>query len=429
MNAPFSSISPMSRRVFAEKLAKTTLGVTLLPHLVQAVETAPVADVKSLPGFGKAKNVIWLQMIGGMSHIDTLDPKTGDSKGARDPIQTKADYQLGGYLPTLAKDHADKLAIVRSMTSKTGVHASGQYLMRTGYEQRGTIKHPVLGAWAQEILGKSGKMLPSSVCVNRGPEHGNGFFSAAYSPLPIHDPEAGLQYSEFSAEADVMSRRLALLNKVDAGFRSKFQDTNLKAYSDFYDDTLKLLSSEDLSAFKLTDEKSDEREKYGMNKFGQGCMLARRLVERGVRFIEVTQGGWDMHNDIDDGMEENGTIIDTAISALLSDLQSRGLLGSTMVVLCSEFGRGPKINSRNGRDHHPKVFSTMLAGGPAKGGTIYGSSDKEGFAVADKQATIQDFHSTVGHAMGMDVNQIIMSPSNRPFTVGDKGTVISAVLA
>jgi uncharacterized protein (DUF1501 family) len=429
MNAPLLSLDPVSRRSFTEQLAKTTLGVTLLPHLVPAADTAPAADNKTMPGFGKAKNVIWLQMIGGMSHIDTLDPKTGESKGARDPIQTKADYQLGGYLPTLAKDHADKLAIIRSMTSKTGVHASGQYLMRTGYEQRGTIKHPVLGAWAQELLGKSSKTLPSSVCVNRGPEHGNGFFTAAFSPLPIHDPEAGLQYSTFTASADIMSKRLALLNKVDAGFRSKFQDSNLKAYSDFYDDTLKLLSSEDLNAFKLTDEKQDEREKYGMNKFGQGCMLARRLIERGVRFVEVTQGGWDMHNDIDDAMEENGTIIDTAISALLSDLQAKGMLANTLIVLCSEFGRGPKINSRSGRDHHPKVFSTLLAGGPIKGGTIYGSSDKEGNSVADKMTTIQDFHSTVGHAMGMDVNQVVMSPSNRPFTVGDKGEVIAAVLA
>lgn len=428
MNRLPHSTELVTRRHFAEQVARTALGVTLLPHLVPAAESA-APNPAGLPGFGKAKNVIWLQMIGGMSHIDTLDPKTGDSKGARDPIQTKADYQLGGYLPTLARDHADKLAIIRSMSSKTGVHASGQYLMRTGYEQRGTIKHPVLGAWAQELLGKSSKTLPSSVCINRGPEHGNGFFSAAFSPLPIHDPEAGLQYSTFAASADVMSRRLALLNKIDSPFRSNFQDTNLKAYTDFYDDTLKLLSSDDLNAFKLTDEKDAEREKYGLNKFGQGCMLARRLVEHGVRYIEVTQGGWDMHNDIDDGMEENGTIIDTAISALLSDLKERGLLASTLIVLCSEFGRGPTINSRSGRDHHPKAFSTMLAGGPVRGGTIYGASDKEGASVADKQASIQDFHSTIGHAMGMDVNQVVMSPSNRPFTVGDKGQVIPEVLA
>lgn len=427
MNTPIRSLDSISRRQFAEHVAKATLGVTLLPHLLKGEAAAPSS--KALPGFGKAKNVIWLQMIGGMSHIDTLDPKAGDSKGPGDPITTKAGYQLGAYLPTLAKDHSEKLAIIRSMSSKTGVHASGQYLMRTGYEQRGTIKHPILGAWAQELLGKSSQTLPSTVCVGRSPEHGNGFFSAAFSPLPIHDPEAGLQYAQFDAAPAIMSKRLALLNQVDAGFRAKFQDTNLKAYSDFYDDTLKLLSTEDLNAFRLTEEDSTVREKYGMNKFGQGCMLARRLVERGVRFIEVALGGWDMHNDIGDGMEDNGTILDTALAALLSDLQSRGLLESTLVVLCSEFGRSPKINSRNGRDHHPKVFSTLLAGGPAKGGTIYGSSDKEGSAPADKQITIQDFHSTIGHAMGMNVDQVIMSPSNRPFTVGDKGTVIAEVLA
>ncbi len=427
MNAPLRSLDSISRRQFAEHVAKTTLGVSLLPHLLRGAAAAP-ADTKSLPGFGKAKNVIWLQMIGGMSHIDTLDPKAGASKGPGDPITTKAGYQLGGFLPKLAKDHSDKLAIIRSMTSKTGVHASGQYLMRTGYEQRGTIQHPVLGAWAQELLGKSSKTLPSTVCVGRSPEHGNGFFSAAFSPLPIHDPEAGLQYAQFDASPEIMTKRLTLLNKVDAGFRAKFQDTNLKAYTDFYDDTLKLLSTEDLQAFRLTDEDSAARETYGMNKFGQGCMLARRLVERGVRFVEVAHGGWDMHNDIADGMEENGTLLDTALAALLSDLQSRGLLESTLVVLCSEFGRTPKINSRNGRDHHPKVFSTLLAGGPAKGGTIYGASDKEGNSPADKQVTIQDFHSTVGHAMGMDVNQIVMSPSNRPFTIGDKGMVIADVL-
>lgn len=425
MNTALRSLDSISRRKFAEHVAKTTLGVTLLPHFIQGQETP---NPKSLPGFGKAKNVIWLQMIGGMSHIDTLDPKTGDSKGPGDPITTKAGYQLGGYLPNLAKDHSDKLAIIRSMTSKTGVHASGQYLMRTGYEQRGTIRHPVLGAWAQDLLGKSSQTLPSSVCVGRAPESGNGFFSAAFSPLPIHDPEAGLQYAEFTVSPDIINKRLALLNQVDAGFRAKFQDTNLKAYSDFYDDTLKLLKTEDLKAFRLSEENDAAREKYGMNKFGQGCMLARRLVERGVRFIEVAHGGWDMHNDIADGMEDNGTLLDTALAALLTDLQERGLLQSTLVVLCSEFGRTPKINSRNGRDHHPKVFSTLLAGGPAKGGTIYGSSDKEGNAPADKQVTIQDFHSTVGHAMGMDVNQIVMSPSNRPFTVGDKGTVITEVL-
>ncbi len=427
MKSALLQLDPQTRRQFAETVAKTALGVTLLPRLGGAASTAPGVDNRTLPGFGKARHVIWLQMIGGMSHIDTLDPKEGDTKGPADPIPTKAGYQLGGYLPKLAKDHSEKMAIIRSMTSKTGVHASGQYIMRTGYDPRGTIMHPALGAWAQQMLGKSSASLPSSVCINRGPDHGNGFFSAAFSPLPIHDPEAGLQYA--SGGADSLGKRLGLLNKLDAGFRAKFQDTNLKAYSDFYDDTLKLLASQDLQAFKLDSEAADMREAYGRNKFGQGCLLARRLVEHDVRFIEVAFGSWDMHNDIDDAMEDKGTVLDTALSALLGDLQARGLLDKTLVVLCSEFGRSPKINERSGRDHHPKVFSTLLAGGPVKGGTIYGASDKQGNSPADKQVTIQDFHSTVGHAMGLDVNEIVMSPSNRPFTVGDKGQAIAEVFA
>ncbi len=427
MKPALFQLDPLSRRRFAETVAKAALGVTLLPRFGAAADTAPGLDNRSLPGFGKAKHVIWLQMLGGMSHIDTLDPKQGDTKGPADPIPTKAGYQLGGFLPTLAKEHAEKLAIVRSMTSKTGVHADGQYVMRAGYEPRGTIKHPVLGAWAQQLLGKSNPSLPSSICINRGPDHGNGFFPAAFSPLPIHDPEAGLQYA--SANTDSLGKRLGLLNRLDADFRAKFQDLNLKAYSDFYDDTLKLLASEDLKAFQLEAEDAALRETYGRNKFGQGCLLARRLVEHGVRFIEVAYGGWDMHNDIDDGMADQGANLDAGLSALLGDLQARGLLADTLVVLCSEFGRTPKINTRNGRDHHPKVFSTLLAGGPVRGGTIYGASDKDGYYPADKQVTIQDFHSTVGHAMGLDVNEVVMSPSNRPFTVGDKGRVIAEVFA
>src|SRR5262249_50440374 len=153
--------------------------------------------------------------------------------------------------------------------------------------------------------------------------------------------------------ADVMQKRMALLNKLDDSFRGKFQDINLKAYSDFYDNTLQLMASSDLNAFKLTEESNDIRQKYGTrNKFGQGCLLARRLIEHGVRFVEVAMGGWDMHNDIDTAMKDKGGVLDSAFSALLSDLDSRGLLKSTLVVICSEFGRTPNINGRSGRDHY-----------------------------------------------------------------------------
>lgn len=429
MKSPFLTLDPLSRRSFVEQIARTSLGVTLLPLALKAGETDKLnGDVRKLPGFGKAKNVIWLQMLGGMSHIDTFDPKSGSSKGPSSPIKTKADFELSNYLPKLA-GLGNKLTLIRSMTSKTGVHAAGQYVIRTAFEQRGTVKHPVLGAWAQKILGPSHKTLPSSVCINRGPDHGNGFFGAAYSPLPLHDPDAGLQYAQSDTSSELLHKRLALLNKMDASFRDKFQDTNLKSYTEFYDDTLKLLTSSDLKAFKLDEEPSAQRDMYGQNKFGQGCLLARRLIEHGVRFVEVAYNGWDMHNDIESGMEEKGEVLDTAVAALIQDLESKGLLGSTLIVVCSEFGRTPKINSRSGRDHYPKVFSTMLAGGGVKGGYVHGSSDQEGKEVADKQTTIPDFHSTIGHAMGMDVDQVVMSGSGRPFTVGDKGKIVAEVFA
>lgn len=425
-----NQLDPLSRRAFCERWASAALGVTVLHGFgrssllsAESKSTAP-----SGPGFGKAKNVIFLQMTGGMSHIDTLDPKDGPTQGPKAPIKTKADFQLGGIMENLAK-HADKISIVRSMTSKTGVHAAGQYIIRTGYEERGTIKHPNIGAWAQHFLGASHKTLPSSVCVNRQPQNGNGFFPSSFAPLPILDPDSGLQYAKSEASEEAMIKRLVLLEQLDTGFRDRFQTSDVKSYTQFYDKTISIMSSTDLEAFKLTEEPAAMKEKYGKGKFGQGCLLARRLVEKGVRYIEVAKGGWDMHNNIDDGLDEHGAEMDQALSALLDDLKERGLLDSTLVVLCSEFGRTPKINGNSGRDHHPKVFSTLLAGGGIKGGFIYGSSDKEGMAVADKQASPQDFLSTIGWSLGLPIDEIVMSPSNRPFTVGDKGKAIMELFA
>lgn len=412
-----------------ERWAQTALGVTVLHGTSRFALAAEQAAAKaSGPGFGKAKRVIFLQMVGGMSHIDTLDPKAGETQGPKAPIATKAGFELGGTMTNLA-NHADKVTLIRSMTSKTGVHAAGQYIIRTGYEQRGTIQHPILGAWAQHFMGASHENLPSSVCVNRQPQSGNGFFPASFSPLPILDPDAGLQYSQSDVSGDVMQKRLAMLDRLDAGFRARFKTASVKSYTEFYENTVRIMSSDDLKAFSLADESEELREKYGRNKFGQGCLLARRLIEKGIRYVEVASGGWDMHNNIEEGLEDRGTELDVGLSALLQDLQERGLLESTLVVLCSEFGRTPRINQNAGRDHYPKVFSTLLAGAGVKGGYVYGASDKSGSAVADKQTSIQDFLSTIGYAMGLPVDEVVMSPSNRPFTVGDKGVPIADVFA
>lgn len=435
MKTELLRLDDYSRRQFMLNTAKTALGVSLLPGLASkmaAAEGAASVTGPGTPGFGKAKSVIYLWMGGGMTHIDTFDPKTGDTKGASERIRTKADGvdYLGGYLPKLA-EQAGKLSIIRSMSSKTGVHESGTYIMKTGYEPRTTIVHPCMGVWASHFLGKIKDVtLPDSVIVNSGSSYpGSGFFPPAMSPIPISNPESGLQNISPTTSDAMFSKRIGLMNEFDTSFRKKFQSEDVKAYTEFYDETLKLMKSEDLKAFDLTQESPETREKYGRNNFGQGCLLARRLVESGVRFVEVQMGGWDMHNTIDNAMTNNGNTLDTAFAALLQDLDSKGLLDSTLVVLGSEFGRTPDINENDGRDHYPLAYSTVLAGGGVKRGYVHGATDKDGRRPADKQTTPQDFLATVGHAMGLPVDEVVMSPTNRPFTVADKGVPVIDVFA
>jgi hypothetical protein len=424
MSNPHLKLSSASRREFMLRSAKTALGVSVLSQFDQLHGAS--APVPSGVG-GKAKSVIYLYMAGGMSHIDTFDPKGGDTKGYATPVSTSADFQLGGYMTNLAKQ-ADKITVIRSMTTKTGVHEGGNYLMHTGYEQRGTIVHPSLGAWGQHFLGKKGT-LPASVTISGGGNHpGAGFFPPAFSPIPISNPEAGLQNRAPTVAEKTFQKRVELMNEFDSAFRAKFVTSDVRDYNGFYEETLKLLKSDELKAFDIVQESAEAKALYGSSTFGKGCLLARRLVQNGVRFVEVQVGGWDMHNNIDNAMNTVGKTMDSVFAALLKDLKATGLLDSTLVVLGSEFGRTPKINENSGRDHYP-VFSTVLAGGGVKGGYIHGSTDAEGRAITDKQVTVADFIATIGAAMGLPITEITYSPSGRPFTVGDKGKAVLEVFA
>jgi hypothetical protein len=317
------------------------------------------------------------------------------------------------------------------MSSKTGVHEAGTYIMKTGYEPRGTIVHPNLGAWGSHFLGRiKGVTLPDSVVVNSGSAYpGAGFFPPALSPIPISNPETGLQNIKPTTSDGQFKKRIGLMDEFDTAFRKKFKSEDVKAYTEFYDETMKLMKSEDLKAFDLSDEPAAVREKYGRNQFGQGALLARRLVQAGVRFIEVQSGGWDMHNNIDQAMGGTGATMDSVFAALIEDLASNGLLESTLVCMGSEFGRTPDINENEGRDHYPLAYSTVFAGGGVKGGFVYGSTDKDGRRVVDRQVSPQDFQATIGHAMGLPIDEVVMSPSNRPFTVADKGVPVVEIFA
>lgn len=407
------------RRAFIRRLARSAFGVALLPQLPgQALRSAlAAAETPRGPGAGKAKSVIMLQLKGGMSHIDTFDPKEGPSKGPRGAIGTKADFQVTEFLPETAKV-ADKICVIRSMTAKVGVHESAQYLMRTGYEKRGTIVHPSLGAWMHHHLGPSHATLPASVCVNRNAGHGNGFLPASTSPLPILDPDDGLAHARPRVRDEVMDRRLGLLRGLEQQSAMLGRDENARAYGAFYEGALRLMKGQDLDAFDVAQEPESARAPYGTSKFGRGCLLARRLVERGVRFVEVESNGWDHHKELEDGMQDEGAQFDQGFSALLRDLDGRGLLDSTLVVVATEFGRDPRTNG-SGRGHYPKVFSCVLAGAGVRRGHVHGASDERGAEPAANPVTVGDLHATIAWAAGVPLERVVKSPTGRPFTIGN----------
>ncbi len=421
-----------TRRLFLERAAQSLLGVTVLPALGSFAVGADdkKKPMPKLPGGGTASHVIYLFMTGAMSHLDTFDCRGGrENEGETKPIQTNASgMTLGSWLPELAK-LGNQLALVRSLHTETADHEAGRYLMRTSYKEIASIRHPGMGAWIMKLQGlRKNRTLPDNVLIGGDNRHpGAGFMEPTYTPIPIGDPNAGLQNTkqpEYLTSGSFQNR-LDLVNKFDAGFRKKYPQKQVEAYSEFYRQAKELMGSEDLKAFDLGLEKKEEREKYGMDAFGQGCMLARRLVENDVKFVEVTFGNWDMHTDLYDKVGSTAGRLDHAVATLLSDLQTRGLLKKTLVVITSEFGRTPKINQNSGRDHHPGVFTGVFAGGGIKGGTVWGESDKQGHSVETDGVTVADFNATIAHALGLKLQEEIFSKSGRPFKVAHDGTPVT----
>ena len=421
-------LSGLDRRQFIEYAAKSVLGVSIFPALERALAAAPATKA------GKATRLIYLFMNGGMTHLDTFDLKPGhENQGETKPIATSVPgLQISQYLPTLAGQF-DKMAVIRSLNSQTGDHEAGEYLMRTSYKEIATERHPSMGPWMQKFNGRQNKTLPDTVLIGAPARHpGAGFFDPTFSPLPIGDPNRGLENTtapEYLTEAS-FEKRIKLIDGFDKKFRQRFPVRNVKTYSDFYSEAISLLSSGELKAFNLSEEKNEDRDRYGRDPFGQGCLLARRLIENNVRCVEVTCGGWDMHSNIFNGatMPARGAIMDKAMGNLLKDLAERGLLKETLVVLTTEFGRSPKINYNAGRDHHPAVFSAVLAGGGIKGGQFYGSSDEEGHGVDKDGVTPADFNATIATALGLPLEEIVHSPSGRPFKVAHDGAPIMKLL-
>ncbi len=415
----------LARRAFLGQAARAAFGITLLDGLAGRPATAAPAAAGT--------NVIYLMMRGAMSHIDTFDPKPGrEEQGETKAIATKLPgVMFGEHLPLLA-GLADRLAVIRSLTTETGAHEQGTYLMRTSYAQLNSIRHPAFGSWALHVLGKRSRDLPGYVLVGNGNEHpGCGFLDPAVTPVPLADPERGLENiarPAYLSQAN-FERRLSLAERIDGDFKRHYAGRQIEAYDQMYADAVRLMGSGDLAAFDISREDAATRERYGRSRLGQGCLLARRLVESGVRCVEVEMGGWDMHRDLWEELPEKVGELDTAMAALIDDLAARGLLGSTLVVLATEFGRTPKVNENAGRDHHPAVFSCVLAGAGVKPGVVHGASDAAGRLPDRDAVSVADFNATIAAACGMPWEKEFVAPNGRPFKIGNDGTPVAAVLA
>ncbi len=413
-----------SRREFIQFAAKAFLGVSVWP----AAGALAAQQTGSAP---KAKQVIYLFMNGAMSHLDTFDPKPGvEQQGPTKSIKTSVPgISISEHLPGLAK-RMKKLNIIRSMSTATGAHQPGRYLMRTSYKEIASTRHPSLGAWVQRVQGRMNKELPGSVLVGNSTGHPSaGFLDAQFAPVPIGSASTGLRNTKepkYLGDSQFHDR-MKLTFQFDRPFREKYQNSEVKGYTDLYREAIRLLKSKDLEAFDIRKEKAPVREAYGSHSLGQGCLLARRLLENGIRFVEVDQGGWDNHRDIFTEIPQKANQLDQAISALLDDLEKKTMLDETLIVLATEFGRTPKINKNAGRDHHPGAFSSLLAGGGTKGGVAWGRSDEVGFGVEDDQVSVQDFNATIAHAMGIPLDEEIYSPAGRPFTIARGGEPITGI--
>jgi hypothetical protein len=426
MKDTLSNLDESTRRSFLLHAAYSTLGVSLAPsYLLGAENTEPLKKPTVKP---PCERVIFLYMKGGMSQADTFDPKEKASIGGKSkPIKTQSpDLLLSDQLPKLAQQAKD-LSVIRSMTTKTGAHSQARYVMHTGYRQKTGMTHPQLGSWAQMFLGKSHPVLPSSVLIASG-NPGPGFLPPDYSPMPIGNASRGIKDLLPEINQEQLNKRVRLAQKFSSAFSHYFPHDDVKAYSDFYNQTIKFMSGDMAEPFDIQKEPGNLRSQYGNHPFGQGALLARRLIERGVRYIEVTSSqNWDSMHGGTNSLNRLSNELDGTVSALMNDLRNRDMLKSTMIVVTTEFGRTPKVKGNGGRDHHPNGFSAMLAGGGIKGGIAVGETDADGRDPFPEYEP-KDLHATIATALGMTGTKIRRLPG-RPSFLGGKPKPIKEILS
>jgi len=387
----------------------------------------------------KAKSVIHIFLPGGMAQQESFDPKPYsplEYRGEFRTVKTNTGEEFCETVPNLAKC-ADKFSIIRSMTHGEAAHERGTHNMFTGYKPSPALVFPSFGSVISHEYGPRNN-LPPYVCVPNVPNEfaGSGYLSSSFGPFALGDDPTRAEFKvrdlnlANGVDAERFVRRKSALEIVNRNFASTSSSDNVTAMSTFYERAYGLLDTPAArEAFDISKEDNGLRDRYGRNEAGQRLLMARRLVEAGVRLVTVTYGGWDMHEQITNSFRNTMPSLDVALSTLLDDLSQRGLLGETMVLVSSEFGRTPKINQTAGRDHWPKVFSTLVAGGGIKGGTIYGSSDATASEPEDNPVSPEDLATTMYHLLGIVADKELMAPGDRPVEIVDGGKVIQGLLA
>jgi len=387
-----------------------------------------MAKAAAESGKGKAKSCILLWMDGGPSHKDTFDLKP-DSKGAGDfkPMKTTADgIEISEHLPKLAEQMKHGI-LVRGMSTPEGAHARAKYYGHTGYrEGQGGVVYPSVGSIVSKELGAADGSMPNYVAIG-GRSYGSGFLGPKHQPLLITDPNRGLEDLKSAASASQFDNRVGLLQQMEKAFHREYAADAINDHKTTYERAVKLMASKEAKAFDLSAEPN--KAKYGTGRFAEGVVMARRLVEVGVPFVEVNLGGWDTHQDNFARVKSLSGQIDTPMAALISDLKEKGLLDSTLIVWMGDFGRTPNINTRGanpGRDHYPRAWSLGMWGGGIKGGTVIGKTDKEGGTVTDRPTTAQDFLATVCDLMGIDFTKKNDTANGRPIQIVEKAKPFTA---
>ncbi len=387
-----------------------------------------VLRAEDLKQRGKACILLWME--GGPSQFETFSPKPDHENGGETKaIATNvAGIQIAENLPKLAQ-HMHELAVIRSVTSKEGNHPRAQQLLHTGYLPNPTVKYPTFGALATQALAEKATELPAFCRIGGRfrTAGGGGILGVGYDPFEITNPEKSPAYTKPSQGADRFVRRLDLLKRLEADYRGADGGQVVADHQQLYDKTARMILSPEMKIFDIEQEKKSVLDAYGRTKFGASCLLARRLIEAGVTFVEVGLNGWDTHqNNFVDCRRQCGTI-DQPVAQLLTELRERGLLDSTLVIWMGEFGRTPRINARAGRDHFPRAFNVALAGAGIRGGQVIGATDASGAEVTDSPVTVPDLFQTYCQARGMDADLENMTSLGRPIKIVDGGTAVAGL--